>query len=67
MIPFHVAIDIGYGEQSALADMILPEATSLERWDYHSTNCYGLVPYTGIRQPLVDPQGESKSIQVILR
>jgi len=67
LIPFHVAIDIGYGEQSALADMILPEATSLERWDYHSTNCYGLVPYTGIRQPLVDPQGESKSIQVILR
>ena len=67
LIPFHVAIDIGYGEQTALADMILPEATSLERWDYHSTNCYGLVPYTGVRQPLVDPQGESKSIQVILR
>ena len=67
LIPFHVAMDIGYGAQSALADMILPEATSLERWDYHSTNCYGLVPYTGIRQPLIDPQGESKSIQVILR
>ena len=67
LIPFHVAIDIGYGEQTALADMILPEATSLERWDYHSTNCYGLVPYTGVRQPLVDPQGESKPIQVILR
>lgn len=67
LIPFHVAVDIGYGEQTALADMILPEATSLERWDYHSTNCYGLVPYTGVRQPLVKPQGESKSIQVILR
>ncbi|MDF1714645.1 MAG: molybdopterin-dependent oxidoreductase, partial [Akkermansiaceae bacterium] len=67
LIPFHVAVDIGYGEQTALADMILPEATSLERWDYHSTNCYGLVPYTGVRQPLIAPQGESKSIQVILR
>ena len=67
LIPFHVAVDIGYGEQTALADMILPEATSLERWDYHSTNCYGLVPYTGVRQPLVKPQGEAKSIQVILR
>ena len=67
LIPFHVAVDIGYGEQTALADMILPEATSLERWDYHSTNCYGLVPYTGVRQPLVQPQGESKPIQVILR
>lgn len=67
LIPFHVAVDIGYGEQAAVADMILPEATSLERWDYHSTNCYGLVPYTGVRQPLVKPQGEAKSIQVILR
>ena len=67
LVPFHVAVDIGYGEQTALADMILPEATSLERWDYHSTNNYGLIPYTGVRQPLVKPQGESKSIQVILR
>ena len=67
LIPFHVAIDIGYGEQSALADIILPEATSLERWDHHSTNNYGLVPYTGVRQPLVEPAGETKSVQIILR
>jgi anaerobic selenocysteine-containing dehydrogenase len=67
LIPYHVAIDIGYGEQSAIADLILPEATSLERWDYHSTNCYGLVPYTGVRQPLVKPAGESRPIQIILR
>jgi len=66
LVPFHVAVDIGYGEQAALADMILPEATSLERWDYHSTNNYGLIPYTGLRQPLVKPQGETKSIQTIL-
>ncbi len=67
LIPFHVAIDIGYSEQAALADIILPEATSLERWDYHSTNNYGLVPYTGVRQPLVPPAGQSKSVQIILR
>jgi thiosulfate reductase/polysulfide reductase chain A len=67
LIPFHVAIDISYGEQAALADIILPEATSLERWDYHSTNNYGLTPYTGVRQPLVPPAGETKSIQIILR
>ncbi|MFG0316892.1 MAG: molybdopterin-dependent oxidoreductase, partial [Planctomycetota bacterium JB042] len=67
LIPFHVAIDIGYGEQTALADIVLPEATSLERWDAHSTNNYGLRPYTGIRQPLVPPAGESRPIQVILR
>lgn len=67
LIPFHVAVDIGYSEQSALADIILPEATSLERWDHHSTNNYGLIPYTGLRQPLVKPAGESRSIQIILR
>ena len=31
LIPFHVAIDIGYGEQASYADIILPDATSLER------------------------------------
>ena len=67
LIPFHVAIDIGYGEQTALADMILPEATSLERWDHHSTNNYGLIPYTGIRQPLIAPQGESKTMPQMFR
>lgn len=67
LIPFHVAIDISYSEQAALADIILPDATSLERWDAHSTNNYGLVPYTGIRQPLVEPQGEARPVQIILR
>lgn len=67
LIPFHVAIDIGYGEQTALADIILPESTSLERWDHHSTNNYGLVPYTGVRQPLVEAPGEAKSVQIMLR
>ncbi len=67
LIPFHVVIDIGYSEQAQLADLILPEATSLERWDPHSTNSYELIPYTGIRQPLVQPLGEARSIQHILR
>jgi anaerobic selenocysteine-containing dehydrogenase len=67
LIPFHVAIDISFGEQSALADIVLPDATSLERWDAHSTNSYGLRPYTGIRQPLVEPMGEARPAQIIWR
>lgn len=67
LIPFHVAIDINYGEQASLADIVLPEATALERWDAHSTNNYGLRPYTGIRQPLVEPLGEARAAQVIWR
>jgi thiosulfate reductase / polysulfide reductase chain A len=67
LIPFHVAIEIGYSEQAALADIILPDATSLERWDAHSTNSYTLRPYTGIRQPLVEPLGEARPAQIIWR
>lgn len=67
LIPFHVAIDIGYGEHTALADLILPDATGLERYDAHSTNNYGLRPYTGIRQPLVSPLGEARPAQIIWR
>ena len=67
LIPFHVCVEINYSEQAALADLILPDATSLERWDAHSTNNYGLRPYTGIRQPLVEPLGEARSMQIILR
>ena len=67
LIPLHVAIDIAYSEQAALADYILPDATALERWDAHSTNSYGLRPYTAIRQPLVEPLGEARPVQIILR
>lgn len=65
LIPFHVAIDVGYGEQAALADIILPDATALERWDAHSQNSYGLRPYTGIRQPLIEPRGQARPAQWI--
>ncbi len=67
LIPLHVAIDVGYSEQAALADYILPDATGLERWDAHSTNSYGLRPYTAVRQPLVAPLGEARPVQIILR
>lgn len=67
LIPFHVAIDIAYSEHAALADIILPEATCLERWDGHSQNSYELIPYTGIRQPLVKPLGEARPLQDILK
>jgi thiosulfate reductase/polysulfide reductase chain A len=62
LVPFHVAIDIGYSETSALADMILPETTALERWDAQATNAWEMVPITGIRQPLVQPPGECRSL-----
>jgi thiosulfate reductase / polysulfide reductase chain A len=67
LIPFHVAIDVVVSETSALADIILPETTSLERWDFQVTNAYELVPFTGIRQPVVAPLGEARSVLTIFR
>ncbi len=67
LIPFHVAIDVVVSETSALADIILPETTSLERWDFQVTNSYELVPFTGIRQPVIKPLGESRSVLTIFR
>ncbi len=66
-IPYHVCIDINYSEQAKLADLLLPDATSLERWDAHSQNCHELILYTGIRQPLVKPMGEAKPVQLMMR
>ena len=67
LIPYHVCIDIGYSEQAKLADLLLPDATSLERWDAHSQNCHELIPYTGIRQPLTKPLGEARPVQLMMR
>ena len=67
LIPFHVAIDVAYGEQAALADIVLPDATAFERWDAHWTNNYGLRPYVGLRQPLSEPLGEARPAQIIWR
>jgi anaerobic selenocysteine-containing dehydrogenase len=67
LIPFHAAIDVVMSETSALADIILPEATAFERWDPQVTNAYSLVPFTGIRQPLHAPLGEARSVTTIFR
>lgn len=67
LIPFHVSIDVVMSETSSLADIILPEAMSFERWDPQVTNSYELIPFTGIRQPLHPPLGEARSVVRIWR
>ncbi|AQS65965.1 molybdopterin-dependent oxidoreductase [Streptomyces pactum] len=65
LIPFHVCIDVMYSETAHLADLILPWATYLERWDIDSRPPQSLVDYVGLRQPVVEPRGESKDIREI--
>jgi len=58
LIPFSVCINPFYDEPAALADIILPDATYLERWDWEDMVSPNQVPEHYIRQPLVKPLGE---------
>lgn len=61
LIPFHVCSDIVYSEMAHYADMILPDATYLERWGMDIRNNLELQHYVTLRQPVVAPPGEAVS------
>lgn len=65
-IPFHVSIDPFLNESNLFADMVLPEATYLERWDLLSPPPMEGVPYVALRQPLTKPMGSSLPFSEIL-
>jgi anaerobic selenocysteine-containing dehydrogenase len=58
LLPFTVCVSPFYDESAALADMILPDATYLERWDWEDMVSPEQVPEYYIRQPLIKPMGE---------
>jgi anaerobic selenocysteine-containing dehydrogenase len=62
LIPFTVTSNIVYDEGSALADLILPDTTYLERWDWEDMVSPSQVAEYYIRQPLVKPLGESRDM-----
>lgn len=63
LIEFHVCINCFYNETAHYADIVLPWATYLERWDLDARGSYNLRPYVGIRTPMVKPLGESKDVR----
>ena len=63
LIPFHVCINCFYNETAHYADIVLPWATYMERWDLDARGAYNLRPYVGLRTPMVDPLGESKDVR----
>jgi anaerobic selenocysteine-containing dehydrogenase len=65
-IPFHVSIDPFLNETNLYADLVLPEATYLERWDLLSPPSMERVPYLALRQPIIKPLGQSLSFSEIL-
>lgn len=63
LIQYHVCINCFYNETAHYADIVLPWATYLERWDLDARASYNLRPYVGIRTPMVKPLGESKDVR----
>lgn len=66
LMPFHACSDVVYSEMAHYSDMILPDATYLERWDLDSRNSYEFQPYVTLRQPMTEPPGECVSFANVL-
>lgn len=66
LIPFYVAIDTHLTESSVYADLLLPEATYLERLEIESPPALEMVPFLSLRQPVVRPLGECVPFMDIL-
>ena len=60
LLPFTVCVSPFYDESAALADIILPDATYLERWDYEDMVSPNQVAEYYLRQPIVKPLGEAR-------
>ncbi|MBU1775720.1 MAG: molybdopterin-dependent oxidoreductase, partial [Gammaproteobacteria bacterium] len=66
LLPYIVSISTVIGEETALADIILPDCMYLERWEPESMP-NSLWPWLGIRQPVIKPLGETRETRIILR
>ncbi len=65
-IPFYVHVGPFLSEMAEFADLVLPATTFLEEWGYdHSSPGAGFVEVR-LKQPVVKPMGNSKSIGDIL-
>jgi len=60
LLPFIVSVDPFYGDSTHYADMILPDATYLERFDWEDMVDPTQIGEYYIRQALVKPLGESR-------
>ncbi|HEB30778.1 MAG TPA: DMSO reductase, partial [Spirochaetes bacterium] len=63
LVPFVVSADVSMSESTALADLILPDVTYLERMSWDDMVSYEMIPEFYIRQPVVKPLGETRQFQ----
>lgn len=59
-LDFMLVIDVMPTEPTLFADIVLPEATYLERYDDLLTVSNAKTPFAAIRQPVIEPLFESK-------
>ena len=60
-MPFTIGIDIALSESAELADLVLPDATYLERWTADDMVCPSQVSEFYIRQPMVKSLGQARN------
>jgi anaerobic selenocysteine-containing dehydrogenase len=65
-IPFLVAVDVVLSETSELADLVLPDATYLERWTLQGDTSADGTPEYYVRQPVHPPLGEARNFMDVL-
>ena len=65
-IPYLVVSDVAYTETAMYADLLLPDTTYLERWDYEDMVSYDQIHEYYIRQPVITPLGEVRNLQDVL-
>ena len=63
LIPYMVVSDVAYSEAAMYADLLLPDTTYLERWDWEDMVSYNQIQEWYIRQPVITPLGEVKNTQ----
>ncbi|MBU1888232.1 MAG: molybdopterin-dependent oxidoreductase [Candidatus Omnitrophica bacterium] len=63
LLPYIVAVNPFYTESTALADLILPDVTYLERWSWDDMVSYEHIGEFYIRQPVVKAPGQVRQFQ----
>ncbi len=66
LIPFTVSANAYYDESASLADLILPNPSYLEWWDWEDHVSPAQIPEYYLRQPFVKPLGESRDFKDVV-
>ncbi|MBT3980631.1 MAG: molybdopterin-dependent oxidoreductase [Bacteriovoracaceae bacterium] len=66
IIPHTVCINTSYDESAVFADILLPDATYLERWDWEDMVSPDQIAEYYIRQPIVSPMGEARDFKDVV-